>query len=388
MNKSIWRLFILPSTYGLVVWAVLVFSLSLGIFDVSVSLEAFVVFLYVIFWFWLVNFCSYFARQALPVQKLAIEIKHNKYDTVLFMGSTIIGIYGLFIYIKDFSSYLGGYSSFFIAFSEKPLIIRALAAEETSIGFQLSYFSWISIFYCIYFLFSDLKLAKINSVLLAGLALTEFSLNLLFIDRTRPVILFLSSFLIIVFLKSPRIKKPMGVIFAIFTGPIFIFLIQASFTGKFNQDDGLVNNLLIYIFSGFGYFSSALVDVRPEFELTRTFYPIAKIFNIFGGQLEIPSQILDFRNVPFSTNVGTFLEPFLLDGGVLFVVLAVPVLLIVLDFMAVRAIQSKGVLGLFLWANLILVAVFSFFVPKFNSPYFYIFICLYFFERVVRRRKN
>lgn len=387
MNKSIWRLFVFPSTYGLFIWVSLVFSLSIKLFDVSVSLEAFVVFLYVIFCFWLVNFCSYFTHRKFSVQTLAVQIKHGQSDYIVFIASTIIGCYGLYLYVRDFSMYLGGYSGFFGLLSENPTAIRALAVEETSVGFQLSYFSWISIFYCIYFLFSGSRLGRLSLVFLSGLGIIEFSLNLLFIDRTRPVIIFLASCLIFIFLKSSRIRKPIWAISAVFVGPILIFLIQASFTGKFNRDDGLLNNFLVYLFSGFGYFSSVMAEVNSTFELNRTFYPIAKIINMLGGNLEIPSQILDFRSVPFPTNVGTFLEPFLSDGGIFFVIIAAPVLIFILDFLALRAVRSNSIIGLFLWANLIVVAIFSFFVPKFNSSYFYIFIILFVFERALRRTK-
>jgi hypothetical protein len=175
------------------------------------------------------------------------------------------------------------------------------------------------------------------------------------------------------------LRNPLALLLCVFFGPIAIFFAQAIFTGKYDAEGGLFNNFLVYVFGGFGYFSSLLNDVVPDYELMRTFYPLAKILQAFGVLVDVPSQILEFRDVPFTTNVGTFLEPLLSDGGVGLVIVGAPLLIFLVDVFSFRAIASGTAYGLFMWANLVLIPVFSFFVPKFNSTYFYLFFLVYLF---------
>ena len=175
-------------------------------------------------------------------------------------------------------------------------------------------------------------------------------------------------------------------IFYVFIGPIVIFFAQAVFTEKYSNKDGLLDNFLVYVFGGFGYFSAALNSVVPDYNLTRTFYPLAKIGNALGLSMNIPPQILDFKDVPFATNVGTFLEPLLSDGGIVFLLIATPLIIFTLDIMAFRAAVSRTIVGLLIWSNMILVVVFSFFVPKYNASYFYLFLLVYLLMFLTRIR--
>ena len=293
------------------------------------------------------------------------------------LGFTVIGFFGLYLYILDFSSNFGGLAGFFEVFFSNPLEIRALATEVVSLGFQVSYFSWISVFYCVaYLVLGDARLRP-NIFLLILVGGIGFFLNLLFIDRTRPTILFLVCLLSVGIIRFSRMKNPMRFYVSVFAGPLLIFFVQALYTGKYDSEGGLFGNFLAYVLGGFGYFSSLLGDVTPDYSLVRIFYPLSKLMESAGLLDSVPAQILDFREVPFFTNVGTFLEPLLSDGGIWLVIVGVPLLVFSIDLMALRALRDRSIMGLFIWANMVLVALFSFLSQNIMPRKF--IVCFYLF---------
>src|SRR5439155_17556648 len=77
-----------------------------------------------------------------------------------------------------------------------------------------------------------------------------------------------------------------------------------------------------------------------------------------------PSQINEYFSMPFTTNVGTFLEPFYRDGGFTFAFAAILVHSFGLDWLGLALLRSGRRLALFAWANLCFVTFISFFTPK------------------------
>jgi oligosaccharide repeat unit polymerase len=353
-------------------------TINLNLIKVDVGLSAYLIYIYVLICGALSCYLSYRFYKKINIKLIYSKKIINIFDIFLFYIATIIGSYGLFKYIYDFSNLLGGLANFISIFFLEPLTIRDLASDETSIGFQLSYFSWISIFYSLCFILSDNYKYEKYKYILMGLIFFETFANIMFIDRTRPIFIFLTSALILILLKARKIKKLSRYLFFIAVAPILIFFIQALFSGKFDQDEGLLKNFLIYFYGGMGYFSQVLDQVNPDYEFTRSFYPVAKLLVFFGLDINVPSQILTFRNIPFTTNVGTFLEPLFSDGGILFVLMGVPFIILIFDFIAYHAIKSRSVFGLFYWSVLIFISVFAFFASKFNSTYFYLFSLIYF----------
>jgi len=387
MKKPIWRLMLIPSTYGVLVWGGLLSLLAFDFLAVDVSAIAYYVYLYVIICFVLSNALMSRFFLAINLEGLGKQIEVNGLDSLLFIVSTVIGLAGLGLYILDFSANFGGVYQFFYIFLANPLEIRAAAADSTSFGFQISYFSWLSVFYCVLLLATGYGRSVGWKIFLVLLGLFEFALNLLFIDRTRPTILFVICALGFVACRFGQFRHPLRFFLAVFLGPLVIFFAQALYTGKYDAGDGLVHNFMVYILGGFGYFSSLLSDVIPDYSFARTFYPVTKVFEALGLTREVPPQILEFRDVPFLTNVGTFLEPLASDGGLMFVLIGVPILAVTLDLFALLALRVRSIPGLFIWANLILVTLLSFFVPKYNATHTYLFIaiCLGFQLTRVRR---
>lgn len=379
-----WNLLLIPSVYGALVWVGLLSLMTFDLVPLNITSEATSVFLYVVLCF-LVSSAAFFRDYAaVNILKFGVSIKSDGLDRFFFWVFTVIGFFGLYLYILDFSSNFGGLAGFFEVFFSNPLEIRALATEVVSLGFQVSYFSWISVFYCVaYLVLGDARLRP-NIFLLILVGGIGFFLNLLFIDRTRPTILFLVCLLSVGIIRFSRMKNPMRFYVSVFAGPLLIFFVQALYTGKYDSEGGLFGNFLAYVLGGFGYFSSLLGDVTPDYSLVRIFYPLSKLMESAGLLDSVPAQILDFREVPFFTNVGTFLEPLLSDGGIWLVIVGVPLLVFSIDLMALRALRDRSIMGLFIWANMVLVALFSFFVPKYNATQIYLFVSIYFAGQFIR----
>lgn len=388
MNRKIWRFLLIPSTYGALVWTFLLSMLSFNFINVDVTAKAMFIYAYVVTCFLLSNALMSRFFLAIDFENLGKQIAVDRLDSTLFLVSTAIGLGGLALYILDFSENFGGVAQFFYVFLTNPLEIRAAAADSTSLGFQISYFSWLSVFYCVLLLATGYGRGVLWKILLALLGLSEFALNLLFVDRTRPTILFVICALGFAACRFGRLRHPLRFFLAVFLGPLVIFFAQALYTGKYDAGDGLVSNFMVYILGGFGYFSSLLTDVIPDYSFARTFYPAAKILEALGMLREVPPQILEFRDIPFLTNVGTFLEPLASDGGLIGVLIGVPALVTAMDFFALIALRVRSIPGLFIWANLILVTLLSFFVPKYNATHIYLFIAIYLGFHLLRMRRS
>lgn len=374
--------YLIPSSYGVLIWAILLIVVNFT--AVKVQPEAFALFIYVVFCFIFSNVITGHLFSKVDFKNLGLEVKVKKLDVNLFVASAVIGFLGLFLYARDFGAELGGIAAFFYTFFDAPLEIRGLAQEVRSNGFQVSYFSWIFIFYCVYFYGLGVFKTRLSKLLAIICGFAAFFLNLMFIDRTRPITIFVASALILLFINLYKIKNASKIIFYLLLSPFAIFIAQAIFTKKYDADEGLFGNVVVYVFGGFGYFSALLYDVNPSYEFTRTFLPISKILEGLGIIENVPSQVLDFKDVPFSTNVGTFLEPLLSDGGPVYVILMAPILIFMVDYWALRSLTYRTIFGVIFWANLILLTMLSFFVPKYNATYIYLFAIIFLFMRVFK----
>lgn len=378
-RRTVW--YLIPSSYGLLIWTVLLAAVNFTI--VQVQFEAFALLTYAVLCFAFSNLINGLLFSKIDFKSIGQEIRIKRSDINLFFISALIGFFGLFLYARDFGSELGGMAAFFYTFFDAPLEIRGLAQEVTSSGFQISYFSWIFIFYSAYLSYMGFFKNRLSKFIVLTLAFVAFFMNLLFIDRTRPITIFVVSALILIFLHLHRIKRPSKLIFYLLLSPFVIFILQAIFTQKYDSEEGLFGNVLVYIFGGFGYFSALIYDVQPQYEITRTFLPISKILEGFGVLQNVPSQVLAFKDIPFSTNVGTFLEPLLSDGGPVFVVLMTPFLVFFTDYVALRSLASRSIFGVIFWANLVLLTMLSFFVPKYNATYLYLFGLIFLFMKLL-----
>lgn len=377
----------IPSTYALVAWLIM-----LGVFFSSpitinmISVTGILVFLFVIGVLSSSILINYHGAKAAGDAPIDFDYRDN---TVFYVFS-IIGLLGLIKYVMDFSALFGGIQGFFgKILSGESLDIRLAAAENTSIGFQLSYFSWISIFFGLLILTTSRSKATNRGLVFAIVAL-EFILNLTFIDRTRPMTIVITGVMGIMF-RNGRDKVKLWPLLVLAIVPFLIFVVFSLFSGKFDASIGVVDTLFIYILGGLSYFDGLIHDksVYVYYIPERILWPLAKIYEIVfgGGAYTAPSQILEFRNVPFATNVGTFLEPFYSDGGLPYIFIVFPIFIVLSDYVALRFLGSGTLFGAFLWSHFVYAAMISFFVSRLHSTYMFLFVALWFVAgRAARRR--
>jgi oligosaccharide repeat unit polymerase len=366
-------LYIIPSFYSLCGWIFAIFLFNINILESdSISIKSIFCIIYIIMLFLVSIIINY--KQSKKVIDQTRELVMSKNDITIFIISTIIGLYGLYTYILDFSSIIGGLGNFFDTLSNSALEIREIGIENTSIGFQLSYFSWISIFFGVCIICSK-NLRFINLSIIGLIIIIEFLLNLTFIDRTRPTWLLIICIFGVAFFKGgSQLKIGKSVLFTVFT-VISIFFVFSITTGKYNVQSGLIENFMLYSVGGIGYLDSIInLPMNDEFTMVRTFYPVAKILEIMGLINDVPSQVLEPRLIPFWMNVGTFVEPIYSDGGMVFFLIMTPLLIIFTDYLALFFYSKNTFANRLVWVNLIFSGMISFFVPKFNSVPLYLFV--------------
>jgi hypothetical protein len=120
-----------------------------------------------------------------------------KYVLLFFL---VIGIIGALKYVIDFSNYFGGSWIFLLLLIEDSGQIRIAQQFTSSIGFQLTYFSWIAGT----ILFAEAILKNVTRWHIVSFVLI-FLLNILFIDRTRPITLIFTTFLFVFFLFHEKL---------------------------------------------------------------------------------------------------------------------------------------------------------------------------------------
>jgi len=280
-----------------------------------------------------------------------------------------LGFFGWVLYTRDFATALGGLPTFGKVLLGASWVIRRQAEVTSSVGTQLSYFGWIAIALTCF----EFRRGQVGRLWLA-LAVAQFAANFLYIARTGPItILFTTALLALVAVPSTRTRL-LGVrVVALSVVSGIIFLLIATWIGKVAVEGQYratplplwAQNLYYYGTSGFAYFSH-LVDAHEPIAYApeRALYPALKALSALGVAAPPPSQINEYFSVPFSTNVGTFLEPFYRDGGLVFAFAAIVLQSFGLDLLGLALLRTGRRLALFAWANLCFVTFIGFFTPK------------------------
>jgi len=392
-NRSIFgntitkSLMLLPSTYGLMVWLTSVFLSQAGIVPADpISYMGWIIFFFVA--------ALFIISMRLHVNSAGIILLQSStpsfasIDYSLFTISTIIGVYGLYAYIIDTSAGIGSIVYFFQDLASASLSIRKASRTVESIGFQLSYFSWISIFLGTYVVFRTSAHISLK-IVIALIIIAEFLLNLSFVARTRPIWILLTTGLAIYFSRNVFSVRVVRILFFTLVIPLITFLGFALLTGKYDVGRGAISSLVEYLISGPLYFDSLLnSNIQSDNFLLRTFYPISKVLESLGLISYVPDPLLTFRYVPFFTNVGTFLEPLYMDGGLPFVFLGSFLLIFGMDWLALIAFRQNTPIGRYMWANLIFAQLLCFFAPRYNTPALYLFGLIFIMMSVLGRAGN
>ncbi len=292
-----------------------------------------------------------------------------------------LGGAGLALYVRDFAGAMGGIEGFVATAIAESYKIRWQAEETVSIGTQISYFGWIAIG------FSVMRIRRTGmSPSLVIASVIQFAGNLLFIDRTRPTWIIFAAALVGIFalgMPSRRgILTTLGSLSAT-VGAVFVAL--ATWIGKIPDSHAygssglpvLLQNVIFYLTSGFAYLNRLLTWPEPiSFAPVRTLSPIVNVLASMGLLPRAPSQVNEEFPVPFYTNVGTVLEPFLRDGGFAYLLVGIAVQSFFVDWVARRCLHSANPWARFAWATLCFTSAVSFFTPKITTTPVWLFVGL------------
>lgn len=383
------KILLIPSAYGLIAWALVLLLIILGPIELNtMSNQGIFICAYTILVLILATL-KYKGSLKLFNNDKSFYVK--KIDLLLFFVFSFIGIFSLISYGGNISNYYGGYNQSIQLYSENALAIRGDVENFSTIDVQLSYFSWAAIFWGLMIVRNgNFKVGFLAFVLI--IIFIQFIMNLAFIDRTRPIWIVFVCMIGWFFCKNININinKKIQNSIIIFSAPVLIFLIFANFTNKVNEDFGLFGTMTAYVVSGVAYIDNAAVQPfdSPNYTPVRTVMPISKTFEFLNLIQDVPNNVLENRSVPFETNVGTIHEPYFSDGGLPFIILFFPIVVMALNSLAQKAFLRRDLAGLFMWANCCFVMAISFFVPKFNSLPFYLFVIIFLIVGIVSGRPS
>jgi oligosaccharide repeat unit polymerase len=302
----------------------------------------------------------------------------------------LVGFAGLALHAVYIVGVFGGVSQVIAMLLADSHIVRL--TEGHALGIYLSYAGWIAIA-----LTSLRWSAGAAPWWLLAMGVLQFAGNLLFVDRTRPVWLAMVSILIVApIIPYANIAATLRkrLITAVAAGLVAFFAIGfwVGKTGEYLENYGYVRipyqlaGLYYYATGSFAYLDAVLEQgEQPERGFQRTLYPIYKLGSILELNDPPPPQILPFEDLPFPTNVATFLEPYFADSGYALMIFAILVHSFGLNMAGIAGLRSWSPWGLFLWATLCFVSMIGFFVPKLVSAPTWFFIVASAFAIAMRR---
>lgn len=295
----------------------------------------------------------------------------------------IVGFVGVAIYVSDFGRSMGNITQFQQALVYQSYLIRMEAESTTSYGFQVSYFGWIAVGFSLLYQSPVLWKKRV----LVVVAMTQLAANMVFIDRTRPTWIIFTSIVLLVITSRRLTMKRLGVLLAVIpTLLLALFITIGAWIGKtdfneaFKSDEkvSVFEGPIYYVSCGFAYLSWASDHIDPSPEVAqRTLYPLYRIWEVFDRSKKPPSQINEFVNVPLPTNVGTLIEPFIRDGGLILAIAGALLHSFGFDVLALLLRRQGSPIGLFLLANLCFVNFIGFFTPKINTFPIWLFVGLW-----------
>ncbi|UYQ70957.1 oligosaccharide repeat unit polymerase [Pelagibacterium flavum] len=332
-----------PSAHGLsaMVWMTFCYLISLAVFSP--------------------RFRDHFNQQYEPAE--------IKVSTRWAIALHLLGIGFCLLYVHDIeqSGYLEG--SFWAALVNSPMDIRQTPMAGMTRGVQLSYIGWLAVFLSGLSLAVSRKNAKTHILL----TLLQLAANLIFMSKMRPfavILLFVLPYLIF---NRHRfsLTKLMALAAALMAGLVGFFIFWSEATGKtagINQGyPPAVETFLRYLTSGPAYLSHILIVETPDYSLARTLRPIYTFMAVIFGTEAPPSRILEFYSIRLTTNVGTALEPWYRDMGLIGVLVGALVLSFGLDAMAYWGVKFGRLSGHLLAVMMCYCSIFAFFVPRLTT---------------------
>lgn len=301
----------------------------------------------------------------------------------------LLGVCGSALFVHDLQVSGQLKDTFFHLLIQNPLEIRKADLTGVVRGIYLSYIGWLAAFVSGVFLARRVG-RKSTHLVLIGLQLAA---NLVFLNKTRLVAVLLVAGLGYLFTtdRSFSMRGVVGATSLLAVVFITLFIGWSSATGKvFKQGVGLppaVETFALYLTAGPPYLAHVVNTEPGGVGLpVRTLRPLFKASSKFFGTPTTPSPINDFYYLPYSTNVGTALEPFYRDAGGVGLILGIFILSFGVDFLALFALRFGCLAGHLTVAALCYSSLSAFFVPKLTTgPVLltFVFLALSFYGRMI-----
>lgn len=304
-----------------------------------------------------------------------------------------VGTLGILKYTIDYSNYLGGKGFFFILLFNDSGQVRSLAENVSSSGIQVSYLTWIAAF----LISIDIGLQSKKKWWWLIVVLIVL-INLVFVDRTRPVWILFTSIICYFSVSYYRIKKKQIAKTMIGLGvfAVSLFVVIGVWLGKVADESYTeaelpqsVQPLFLYSTSAFAYLGKEIkLEAPKDYKPVRVTYPLQKVLSAVRLVEEPPSQILDFYSIPVMTNVGSFLLPFYKDGGFVYCIIGIVIHTFLFNLLALFFLQNATRLSLIALATLCFTDFIAFFVDKIASLPTWIFILAGLFSYLLEALKR
>jgi oligosaccharide repeat unit polymerase len=318
---------------------------------------------------------AHFTNSETPTRRYSLQL----------LALHALGFAGIALYVRDLARVLGGWQVFTAALLYGSQYIRWALEDSVSFGTQISYFGWIAIALTVI----HLRRNKASRWWLL-LVFAQVLGNLLFVDRTRPTWIGLTTIAVVLIdvrdLSFHRLARWILIVCATF---IALFLAIAQWLGK-NPEAGAyghsvlplpLQSMYLYTTAGFAYFNEILHKLAPaQFETQRTLYPAWKVLARLGLAKEPVSQVNEIYWVPFPVNVGTFLEPWYRDGGFALAGIGLFVHTVLANWLGLILLRAGTPLARFAWANLCFMCFIAFFTPKATTLPLWMFVGIGVFE--------
>lgn len=290
----------------------------------------------------------------------------------------LAGLLGVAIYVREMSQYFGSLGNFYSILQDSSHLIRWANAEVTSPGTQIAYLGWVAAALTSYRCFRG-ELPKKWLVLV----LLQIVANAQWIDRTRPTtIVFLCYLMYMLSRRQWSFSRAILFNGLLLTGAVGLFVMIGLWVGKVTAttdgaSDGDLTpawtNTCFYLTSSYAFCNDVLIHDIPVDGPPYTLTPFCKILAACGLMDRAPNLILDFRAVPYSTNVGTFLISFYWDGGWGYMLVGILFYTFGLDYLGWRLLRAQNDFAFVGWAMTCWIACMAFFATKIANTETWVF---------------
>ena len=285
------------------------------------------------------------------------------------MAFHLVGIVAAVMVVRSINASGLIEADYFTTFLENPMAIRRATTIEVPDGNYLGYAGWLGAFISGVQAGRKKKGRWIHFALLA----IQVAANMVFVSKIRPIsviLLFAFPYLIANYRRYglSRILTLGTALLALIVG---FFLVWSDSTGKvYGLGLGYppaVETFLLYLSSGPAYFSQIVAVEVPDMDLSRTLRPFYTLSAILFGTEPPPSPIIPFYSIPFTTNVGTALEPWYRDVGLVGVVAGMFTLSFVVDLVAYWGLLFRRTTGFLITVMMCLCSALAFFAPRLTT---------------------